>query len=57
MMKMCFTRSVRLGAKKELYERVVVQSVTHGVETVGMRKEERHEIGVVIMKCLDVCAQ
>ena len=38
--------------KRELYEGVVVPKVTYGVETWGMRMDERHNLNVMEMKCL-----
>ena len=35
-------RSVTLGVKRELYERIVVSTVMYGSESWGMRVEERN---------------
>ena len=45
-------RSVTLGVKKELYERIVVPTVMYGSESWGMRVEERNKLDVAEMNCL-----
>ena len=47
-----YVRSVVLSGKNELYERVVMPTVTYGAETLGMSTEEKHELGVIEMKCI-----
>ena len=53
---MCNVRSVNLDVEREMSERVVVLTVTYGVETWGMRKRERHTRDVMEIKCYVVCA-
>merc|ERR1712121_444092 len=52
MKSMWKCRSVSLNVKKELYERIVVTTVTYGSETWDMRREERNKLDVSEMQCL-----
>ena len=45
-------RSVTVGVKRELYERIVVPTVMYGSESWGMRVEERNKLDVAEMNCL-----
>ena len=45
-------RSVTLGVKRELYERIVMQTVMYGSESWGMRLEERNKLDVAEINCL-----
>ena len=45
-------RSLGVGAKRRLYEGVVVPTVLYGAETWNMRVEERRKLNVLEMKCL-----
>ena len=38
--------------KNKFYERAVVPTVTYGAETMGMKMDERHTLGVIEWKCL-----
>jgi len=44
--------NVSLGAKRCLYERVVVPTVLYGAETWALRESERKKLNVFEMKCL-----
>ena len=51
-MKTMFSiKNVNSGVKKELYERVVVSTVTDGAEAWGMRIDGRHKLDLMRMKC------
>ena len=52
MKQVCNVRSVSFGVKWELYGRLVVSKVLNRKETKGIRKVERHKLGVVEMKRL-----
>ena len=41
-----------MNVKRELYERVIVPTVTYGSELWGMRVAERQKVNVFEMKCL-----
>ena len=45
-------RSVSIGVKRDLYERIVVPTVMYGSESWGMRVEERNKLDVAEMNCL-----
>ena len=45
-------RSVTLGVKRELYERIVVLTVMYGSESRGMRVRERTKLDMAEMNCL-----
>ena len=43
---------MKLGVKRELYERIVVPTVMYGLEAWAMRVEERNKLDVTEMNCL-----
>ena len=45
-------RSISVGVKRELYERVVVPTQTYGAKTFGIKTDERQKLGVRDMRCL-----
>ena len=45
-------RGLGMNVKKELYEKVVVPTVTYGSECWGMKVVERQKLNVFEMKCL-----
>ena len=45
--------SVRLRVKKELYDRVVIPTLTYGAEYLGMRLKERRKLDITEMNCLE----
>ena len=52
MKRMWNSRSLTVGVKRELYERIVVPTVMYGSESWGMKVEERDKLDVAEMKCL-----
>ena len=57
MKMMIIGRSVSSGMKKELYERVLVQSQTYGTETLGMRKMRDADLMLGKRNSYEVCAE
>ena len=52
MKMMSIVGSVSLGVKKELYETVALPQVTCGMDTGGMKLDERHVIDAMDIQCL-----
>ena len=51
-MKIMFNpRSVSLGVKRKFFERLQVSPIMYGVETWGVRMDEKHKTVIMEMKC------
>ena len=49
MKRVCGGRSVTLGVKRDLYERIVVRTVKYGSESWGIKVEVRNKLDVAEM--------